>query len=77
MRPSPVFDCSKFFSSYVRYKRSRFCISRDDIGNYWVSLFSENFPSYFIGPYSQLDALRSINTTIEYFNDLEAKINEL
>ena len=72
----PVFDRSKCFSSYVRYKRSRFCISCDDLGDYWVSFLSEDYPSYFLGPFSQLNALKTINTTIHYFNHLEANRNE-
>ena len=72
----PTFDRSKPFSFYVRYSKSPFCISSDDFGDFWVSSLSDDYPSFFIGPYTELDALKSLTTTIEYFNLLEVKKNE-
>ena len=68
----PDFDRSKPFSSYVCMRKSGFCISFDDSRDFWVSFYSDDYPSYFIGPYSQLQAVKSLYSTLEYFKHLEA-----
>ena len=75
-RDSPVFDRSKPFSSYVFLRKSRFCISCDDLGDYWISCISEDYPSYLIGPYSKSNSIKCLFDIINNFNRLEAVKNE-